>query len=261
MTATIAPPRPLYSGESPSARLRPIPFRRLVGVEWAKASDTRAARWLLALVALSTVVLMLAPILAPSSIDQTYTSYLGFAGVAQSILLPVVAILLFTGEWSQRTVLATFTQEPRRLRVVNAKLVVALALGAGSAALGGVITAAGLGVAAASGRVLEANLTIGSGLGALAFVLLNVFAGVALGALLQNSATAIVASFVLPSAVALLGVASRPVADWIDLSTTFDWVSKSEWGGHVPQISVSVVLWVVVPLVAGVVRTIRRDVA
>ena len=55
----------------------PIPFPRLVRVEWAKATDTRAARWLLALVALSTAGMMLVPVLAPTSFDQTYASYLG----------------------------------------------------------------------------------------------------------------------------------------------------------------------------------------
>ncbi len=91
-------------------------------------------------------------------------------------------------------------------------------------------------------------------------MLLNVLAGVALGALLQSSATAIAASFALPAAFALLGAASKLVAEWIDMSTTFNWVLENEWGGHVPQISVSVLFWVGVPLAAGVVRTMRRDV-
>ena len=51
MTTSLFP-RTLGIDEAPSAP-RPIPFSRLVGVEWAKATDTRAARWLLALVALS----------------------------------------------------------------------------------------------------------------------------------------------------------------------------------------------------------------
>jgi hypothetical protein len=127
---------------APSSALGPIPFPRLVRVEWAKATDTRAARWLLALVALST---------------------------------------------------------------------------AGAAVFGGVVTAAGLGLASASGRALEANLTVGAITGDLLFVLLDVLAGVALGALLQSSATAIAASFALPAAFALLGTASTLVADWIDM--------------------------------------------
>lgn len=259
MTMTI-PPRTYGAETALSSGLRPIPFPRLVRVEWAKATDTRAARWLLALVALSTAGMMLAPVLAPTSFDQTHTSYLRVAAIGLSILLPVVAILMLTGEWSQRSVFTTFTQEPRRIRVVNAKLAASLVLVGGAAVFGGALTAAGLGLASASGRALEADLTAGAIIGYLLFVLLNVLAGVALGALLQSSATAIAASFALPAAFALLGSASKLVAEWIDMSYPFNWVLENEWGGHVPQISVSVLFWVAVPLAAGVVRTMRRDV-
>ena len=239
---------------------RPIPFSRLVRVEWAKATDTRAARWLLALVALSTAGIMLVPVLVPTSFDQTDASYLRVAALGLSILLPVVAILTFTSEWSQRSVMTTFTQEPRRIRVLNAKLAVSLVLSGGGAVFGGAVTAAALGLAAASGRGLEANLSVGAIASYLLYVVLNVLAAVALGALLQNSAAAIAASFALPAAFALLGTASTLVSEWIDMSTPWNWVLENDWGGHVPQITVSVLFWVAVPLAAGVVRTIRRDV-
>jgi len=115
-------------------------------------------------------------------------------------------------------------------------------------------------LASASGRALEADLSAGAIAGYLLYVLLCVLAGVALGALLQSSATAIAASFALPTAFVLLGAASKLVSDWVDMSTTFTWVLENEWGGHVPQIAVSVLFWVAVPLAAGVVRTMRRDV-
>ena len=238
----------------------PIPFSRLVRVEWAKATDTRAARWLLALVALLTAGIMLAPVLAPTRFDQTYTSYLDVASIAQVLLLPVVGILIFTGEWSHRTVMTTFTQEPRRIRVLNAKLAASLMLGVGSAVFGGVVAAAGLGVAAASGRTLEGTLSVGDITGYLLYVLLNVLGGVAFGALVQSSAVAIAAYFVLNPAFALLGAASTLIDHWIDTETTWNWVLNNEWAGHVPQISVSVLFWVAIPLAAGVVRTLRRDV-
>ena len=259
MTTSLSP-RNLGTDAAPSSALGPIPFSRLVRVEWAKATDTRAARWLLALVALSTAGMMLAPILAPTSFDQTYTSYLRVAALTLTILLPVVAILMLTGEWSQRSVMTTFTQEPRRIRVLNAKLAVSMVLSGGGAIFGGVVTAAGLGLAAASGRALGADLTVGAITGYLLFVLLNVLFGVALGALLQSSATAIAACFALPAAVAVLGTASTLVSDWIDMSTTWNWVLENEWGGHVPQISISMLFWVAVPLAAGVARTMRRDI-
>jgi ABC-2 type transport system permease protein len=217
MTASLAP-QALGIDAAPST-VGAIPFSRLVRVEWAKATDTRAARWLLALVALSTAGLMLVPVVAPTTFDQTHASYLRVAALGLSILLPVVAILMFTGEWSHRSIMTTFTQEPRRMRVVHAKLAVSMMLGGAGA----------------------------------------VFA-VALGALLQSSAAAIAASFALPAAFALLGTASTLVSEWIDMSTPWKWVLENDWGGHVPQISFSIMFWVVVPLAAGVVRTMRRDV-
>jgi len=238
-----------------------IPFARLVRVEWEKATDTRAARWLLAAVAASTVALMAVPLLAPSSVDQTTSSYLGFAALALSILLPVVAILLLTSEWSQRTALTTFTQEPRRMRVIQAKVSVSLLLGAGAAVFGGLVTVAGLVAAAASGRAVEADLGAVAVVGFVLFVLVNVLGGVALGALVHNSAAAIAASFALPTAFATLGFAWKPAAQWLDSSTAFNRLLESDWGGHLPQILAAVVLWVAIPLAVGIVRTVRRDVS
>jgi len=259
-STTITHPVRTPRADAPRATSPGIPFRRLVRVEWGKATDTRAARWLLVAVAATTVGLMLAPILSPSSIDQSYTSYLGFAAVALSILLPVVSILTLTSEWSQRTALATFTQEPRRMRIITAKITVSLMLGVGAAVFGGLVTAAGLGVAAASGRTLDANLDAGLLVAFLLYVVLNVMTGVALGALVHNSAAAIVASFVLPIGFALLGRASQLVADWLDYSTAFNWLLNGEWSGHTAQILVSVMLWVAIPLAAGLVRTVRREI-
>ena len=260
MTTTMTLPVPTADRRMPGVTFPGIPFNRLLRVEWSKATDTRAARWLLAGVAATTVGLMLAPILSPSSISQTYTSYLGYAAIALSILLPVVSILTLTSEWSQRTVLTTFTQEPRRMRVVTAKVTVSLMLGAGAAVFGGLVTAAGLGVAAASGRTLEADLNAGLLVGFLLYVLLNVMTGVALGALVHNSAAAIVASFVLPIGFALLGQPSQLVGEWLDYTTAFNWLLNAQWSGHTAQILVSVVVWVAVPLTAGLVRTVRREV-
>lgn len=262
MTSTaITEPVRARGEQTAEATFTGIPFGRLVRVEWGKATDTRAARWLLLAVAASTVGLMLAPILSPSSIEQSATSYLGFAAVALSILLPVVSILTLTSEWSQRTALATFTQEPRRMRVVTAKIIVSLLLGAGAAVFGGLVTAAGLGAAAASGRTLDANLDAGLLLAYLLYVVLNVMTGVALGALVHHSAAAIVASFVLPIGFALLGRTSRLVAEWLDYSTTFTWLLNGEWSGHTPQILLSMVLWVALPLTVGLFRTVRRDIS
>ncbi|MEZ5204456.1 MAG: hypothetical protein R2701_08795 [Acidimicrobiales bacterium] len=201
----------------------------------------------------------LVPVIAPTTFDQTQASYLRVAALGLTILLPVVAVLALTGEWSQRSILATLTQEPRRLRVLNAKLAVSALLGVGGAIVGGAVTAASIGLAATSGRALEADLSGGVVAGYLIFVLLNVFAGVALGALLQSSAPAIAATFALPATVAAIATASTLVSNWIDMSV-WSWVLENDWAGHIPQISFSILFWIGVPLAAGAVRTLRRDV-
>ena len=261
MTTSLSPgtPRTLGFDAAPSPP-GPIPFSRLVRVEWTKATDTRAAGWLLAVVALSTAGMMLAPLLAPTRFDQTYTGYLEVASIPQVLFLPVVGILMLTGEWSHRSVITTFTQEPRRIRVVAAKVAAALVLGGGAAVFGGAVTAAGLGLATASGRTIEGTLSVGDVAGYLLYLLFNVLGGVAVGTLVHSSATAIAAYFSLNIATALLGTASTLIADWIDTATTWTWVLDNDWGGHVPQVAVSTLLWVVIPLAAGAARTLRRDV-
>jgi ABC-2 type transport system permease protein len=238
----------------------PIPFSRLVRVEWAKATDTRAARSLLGLVAIATVGLMAVAVSVPTSFEQTHASYLRVASIPQVIFLPVVAILMLTGEWSQRSIITTFTQEPRRIRVVNAKLVVATLIGVGAAVFGGLVAAIGIAITATSDRAFEANLSFGTIAGYLLYLLLNVLAGATFGALVQSSATAIASYFVLNPAVALLGTTSTFVNTWIDTETTWNWVLENKWAGHVPQILCSIVLWLAAPLAAGIARTLRRDV-
>jgi ABC-type transport system involved in multi-copper enzyme maturation permease subunit len=203
---------------------------------------------------------MLIPLLSPSSVEQTATGYLDFAATSLTLMLPVVAILTLTSEWSTRIALTTFTQEPRRLRVVNAKIVVSLLLAGGAAVFGGLVTAAGVGLAAASGRHVDADLTTTVLIGYLLNVVLNVLTGVALGALVHNTAAAIVLAFALPISFNMLGRAWQPIAEWLDYPTAFTWVLNGQWSGHTPQILVSVVLWVAAPLGAGLVRTVRREV-
>ena len=142
MTTVLTKPEPDVDAPRTRQQQDGISFSQLLRVEWGKATDTRAARWLMLTVALTTTGLMLAPLLAKNSIDQTQTSYLSYAAFGLTILLPVVSILTLTSEWSLRTVLVTFTQEPRRVRVIKAKVCVSLILAALGSAFAGLITSA-----------------------------------------------------------------------------------------------------------------------
>ena len=119
-SARSAPARPVRPAPPPTTtRDEAIPFGRLLRVEWGKSLDTRAARWLLTGIALLTACAALVPVFLPDQIQQGWLSHLALTGLVLALLLPLVSILTLTSEWGQRSVLVTFTQEPRRLRVAN----------------------------------------------------------------------------------------------------------------------------------------------
>ncbi len=259
MTTTLAAPAAQDSKRAYASAAQ-IPLRRLIGAEWHKSIDTRGSRWLLVLIGISSVALMLAPLIATKSFDQNVGTYLGFAGFAVSLMLPISAVMLLTRDWSQRTVLTTFTAEPRRERVINAKLAVAGLYTLLGIALAVLCAGAGLIVALLIGRDLDWSLGPAALLGFVLGIALNVAMGVAYGAVLQNTSAAIVALFLVPAAFGLLSGPLGHVADWISPARALDWVANANFDGHVLKIVVSLLLWIAVPLVVGLRRTARREV-
>jgi len=88
---------PVAARPAPAEQFPAIPFGRLVRAEWRKATGTRAARWLLAAVALTTIGGLEIPLLFPRDVTQTRASYLAWAGLGLTRLLPIV--LQATGNW------------------------------------------------------------------------------------------------------------------------------------------------------------------
>jgi ABC-2 type transport system permease protein len=260
MTAVpmTAPPRTALPRVAAAAH---IPFRRLLLVEWRKGIDTRAARWLLLAVAVLTVGAVAIPVALPSEVDQTLSAYSSFAALGLAMLLPVVSILTLTSEWSQRTVLVTFTQEPRRSRVMAAKITCGLALGLAGAVFAAAVTAGALAVSEALNREVTWRLGWAPVVGFVAFALINTLMGMAFGALLHNTAAAIVLFYVLPTTWSLIAIgALERVGEWLDTSKTFSWVLTGDWDGHWGPILTSAAVWIVIPLVIGLIRTVRREV-
>ena len=97
-----------------------VPFTRLVRVELRKARDTKAGLWLLvAIVGLLVVVPGIAVAVTIANTDDILLDdFVGIAAYMMSFLLPFLAIMLVTSEWTQRSALVTFALEPRRSRVV-----------------------------------------------------------------------------------------------------------------------------------------------
>lgn len=237
---------------------RPVGLRRLVAIELRKAVDTRAGLWLL--VGIAGLTVAAAAFAALAATDPTTSSVLQVGIQPAGYLLPVVGILALTSEWSQRTALWTFALTPRRGRVLLAKVVavVGLALAAWVVAVVA-STAVGAALVGGSGDHLGRYALQGG-----ALLLANTLMGLGFGALASSSTAAIGSYFVLPVASnAVFGLvgALHGAGGWLDVGRTLTPLSAevldaTQWA----QVAVSLIPWVPLPLAAGVVRTLRREV-
>ena len=247
----------------------PVPLVRLVSVELRKSFDTRSGRWLLASLGLAAV-LTTGAIIAWAPADQlTYSEFTLAIGVPMTIILPIIAALSVTSEWTQRSGLATFTLVPHRGRVLLAKAIAAVlvtvpATGAafGVGALGNVS-----GAALADVPVRWDQSAVDVAYFALGQTLL-LLVGFVLGALIRNSSGAIVAymlyGFVAPGLLAFLAFNQDWFADarpWIDAKNNQDALLRGDLTGDGwSHLAVTSVVWLLLPLVVAVVNVLRSEV-
>lgn len=251
---------------TPDPSISAVPFSRLLKVELRKTTDTRAGFWLLAAIVILTAAIIVLFLIFAEPDELTYRGFMFITSTPQGFLLPVMAILAVTAEWSQRTGLVTFTLEPSRMRVIAAKLVAVTILGLLAVAL-----AFGL---AALANLLGMSMRDGAGdwdIGGqlvldLTFLQLSgLVQGFAFALMLINTAAAIVLYFVLPIAWSILFelVASlRDIAPWVDLGTatepifTEDSLSAEDWA----HVAVAASIWILLPLLIGLWRLTHSEV-
>ena len=247
----------------------PIPFRTVVGVELRKAFHTRSGFWLMVAIAAAGVLATGAVLAFASNSDLTYDSFAGAIGVPMTILLPVVAILSVTGEWSQRAGLTTFTLVPHRGRVIRAKLAVTVLIGVSSMALALAVGAVGNIVATGlKGIDTTWDLSFSSILYIVGADLIGMLVGFMLGVVTRNSAGAIVTYFsywfVIPTLSMVLAAnqswfeRAQPWVDFnFDQGRLYDGgFTGQDWA----QLAVTGTFWLLLPLAFGLWRVMRAEV-
>lgn len=234
-------------------------LNRLVGVELRKAVDTRAGRWLLAVVALLTLATAVACTVTGSRDDHDLRTVLSLVEAPSELLLPIAAILLVSSEWNQRTALVTFALVPRREVVYAAKLLAAVVLGIAALLFCLVVSVAAVALTPDGSYDLAPGILAQTGLS----LVLAMTGGVAFGAVFLASAPAIVAFFVLPTAWAALGslAALKGIAGWLDgvrtlTPLTEELLSADQWA----RAGITVAVWTLLPVVIGGVRIVRGEV-
>jgi ABC-2 type transport system permease protein len=254
--------------ETDRSVVRPIPMGRVVGIELRKMFDTRSGFWLMTSIVALSVIASGAVIIFGKDGNQSYGSFAQAFGIPMSIILPVVAILAVTSEWSQRSGLTTFTLVPHRGRVIGAKAVATAVVAVVSMAIAFAIGALGTIVGSAvHGTDVVWDISFSDALYITAGYSLGMAMGFMLGSLIRNSAGAIVGyfvySFVVPTLSGLLATQSwwRDAQPWADFS--FDQfrlydggLSAQEWA----QTGVAGLIWLVIPLTVGLVMLMRSEV-
>jgi ABC-type transport system involved in multi-copper enzyme maturation permease subunit len=249
--------------------VRPQPRPRILSTELRKMFDTRSGLWLMISIAAAALLATAAVIAFAPDKEQTYSTFGTAVGFPMAVILPVIAILSVTSEWSQRSGLTTFTLVPHRGRVIAAKAVCSVAVGVVSMVLAFGIGALGNLVGPAisgADRVWDASLVDLANI-VLANVL-GLLVGFMLGVLIRNSAGAIVGyfvySFVLPTLSAVLAGTQhwfRDVQPWVDFnyaqSALFNGSLTGEQWAH---LGVTTLVWLVVPIAVGVRLVMRSEV-
>jgi ABC-2 type transport system permease protein len=251
------------------AEAPPIPLGRVVRVELRKMFDTRSGFWLMASLVIGGVIATIGTILFAPDDRLTHNTFAAAIGFPMTIVLPIIAILAITGEWSQRTGLTTFTLVPDRGRVLMAKTISSVVVGIAAMAVALVVGVAGNVVGTAiTGTDLVWDLSVAQFGTIVIGSLLCLLTGTMLGIVIRSSAGALVIYFVLtlvlPNLFAILA-ASQPdfvdVRPWVDAelarSFLFDGPPQGEqWA----QVAATAGLWLVLPALLGLRAVLRSEV-
>lgn len=268
-TGTLAP-SPVRTGRRSATPVATrIPMERLVRVELRKSFDTRSGRWLLASLGLAAVLTTGAIIAWAPTTQLAYSEFTLAIGVPMTIILPIIAVLSVTGEWSQRSGLATFTLVPHRGRVVLAKAIAAVLVTVPATAVAFVVGAVGnlTGAALADVPAVWNQDMVDVGYFAAGQTLL-LLVGFVLGALIRNSSGAIIAymlyGFVVPGLFAFVAFNQDWFADarpWVDAKYSQDALLRGDLvGDGWSHLVVTSLVWLVVPMFVAVVNVLRSEV-
>jgi len=265
MSTNSAPAAPITIDTNRPA----VPMSRLVKLELRKMFDTRSGFWLMMSIAIVALIATVGCILFVPNDDLEFAVFGTAVGFPMVLLLPVIAILSVTGEWSQRTGLITFTLVPHRASVIASKAIAAILVGIVGMVIAFAIGALGNILAAAVNGVDAVwNITVTDFLLIVFANVLALLVGFMLGVLIRNTPGAIVAyvaySFLLPTIFGILAAFQdwfEKLQPWIDFNFAqtplFDGgPSGEEWA----QLGTSGLIWLVIPLSFGLWSIMRSEV-
>lgn len=267
--STITAERKADHSAATSSQPTSIPLRRVVGVEFRKMFDTRSGFWLMASIGIVSLLATTAVIVFAPDDELTFETFASAIGFPMAVILPIIAILSVTSEWSQRSGLTTFTLVPHRGMVIWAKAICSVVVGVLSMGVALVVGALGNLIGTAiTGTETIWNVSVGDFSLIILGNVLGLLIGFMLGVLIRNSAGAIVAYFIysllLPTVFGMLAAFQDWFADlqgWVD----FNFAQSALFNGSLDStqwlhLAVSGLIWLFAPLTVGVWLVLRSEV-
>lgn len=246
-----------------------IPLRRITTTELRKMLDTRSGSWTVASIVLVSLATTGMVILFADREDLTYRTFTAAISVPMSLILPIIAILSVTAEWSQRSGLTTFTLIPHRARVIAGKLGASVAIALVATPVAFAIGAVGNVVGSSVAGVDPVwDLTTANLLTIELANLLGMMVGFMLGVVIRISSAALVAyflyQFLLPTLALILAAKQdwfRELQPWVDFDFTtgalLDGPLSSQQWAH---LAATGLVWLVIPLAVGLRFVVRAEV-
>jgi ABC-2 type transport system permease protein len=249
--------------------VRQVSLARVSRVELRKMFDTRSGFWLMASIVIAALLSTVATILFAPDADLTYYTFAKAIGFPMTVILPIIAILSITGEWSQRSGLTTFTLVPHRNRVILAKVIASVTVGVAAMLIALVIGVVGNLVGTAiTGTDLVWDVSVAHFLLIVLGSLVCLLTGTMLGILFRSSSVALVAYFVfslvLPTLWGFLTASQDRFLDlqpWLDSNYTqaplFDGSITGDQWAHV---AVTTTVWLPIPALIGLGLVTKSEV-
>ncbi len=237
-------------------------FAKLVGIELRKSVNTRSGRVLILAILALAVAALVWELTHLGDGPARFDGFLGAASTGVLLILPVIGVMAMTSEWTQRTALTTFTLSPRRVRVQLAKFVSAVLLSVVVLTVTAVMALAATAIGGAVGGDGTTYAGMGGALaGAYLSTALNVVMGAAFGAVIAQTAAAVLVFFVAPTAWALAGPALfKDNANWLDVFGAFGRIAERDLHGMLPETLTAIGVWIVLPTIVGLWASSRREV-
>ena len=246
-----------------------VPLSRVIRVELRKMFDTRSGYWLMASIVIAALLSTVAIILFAPDEELTYYTFAEAIGFPMTVILPIIAVLSITGEWSQRTGLTTFTLVPHRNRIVVAKVAASVSVGVASMLFALVVGVAGNIVGTViAGTDQVWDVSVAHGVEIVVGSLLCLLTGTMLGILFRSSPVALVMYFVcsllVPTVSGMLATTQgwyQDLQPWVDLNlaegTLFDGTIAGDQWAH---LAVAAAVWLILPGLLGLRLVMRAEV-